>query len=65
MPTTVYNQTLIYAGKWTGASRRERKCPNFETVAKGIKTRAPLITSLAFYRWTTELQQYRINGIGN
>ena len=36
---------------WTGASWRERKCPNFETVAKGIQTRALTIVSLVFYRW--------------
>ena len=28
---------------------RERKCPNFETVAKGIRTRALSIASPAFY----------------
>ena len=33
--TTVYSQVLIYTAEWTEASWRERKCPNFETVAKG------------------------------
>ena len=33
-----------------GRQWRERKCPIFETVAKGIRTRAPLIASPAFYR---------------
>ena len=33
--TTVYNQVLIYTAEWTGASWREQKCPNFETVARG------------------------------
>ena len=55
MSTTIYSQVLIYSAEWTGASRRERKCPNFETVPKGIRTRAPLIASPAFYRWATAL----------
>ena len=33
--TTVYSQVLMYTAEWTGASCRKRKCPNFETVAKG------------------------------
>ena len=33
--TIVYSQVLIYTAEWTEASRREGKCPNFETVAKG------------------------------
>ena len=34
--TTVYSQVLIYTAEWTGASvERMKKCPNFETVAKG------------------------------
>ena len=33
--TTVYSQVLIYTAESTEASWRERKCPNFETVAKG------------------------------
>ena len=31
---------LIYIDVLTGASWRERQCPNFETVAKGIRIRA-------------------------
>ena len=31
----------------------ERKCPNFDMVAKGIRTRAPTIASPAFYRRAT------------
>ena len=38
--------------QWTGASWRERKCPIFETVAKGIRTRDLFI---AFYCWATAL----------
>ena len=33
-----------------GRQRRQRKCPNFETIAKGVRTRAHLIASPAFYR---------------
>ena len=32
---TVYSQVLIYIAESTGALWRERKCPIFETVAKG------------------------------
>ena len=32
--TTVYSHVLIYTAESTEASWRERKCPNFETVAK-------------------------------
>ena len=39
-----------------GRQWRERKCPIFETVTKGIRTRAHLIVSPAFYRWATALQ---------
>ena len=41
--------------------RREekRKCPNFETVAKGIRTRALSIASPAFYHWATTLRKIR------
>ena len=43
-----YSCTHLYS--WVNwASWRERKCPNFETVAKGIRTRALSIASLAFY----------------
>ena len=50
---TVCSQVLIYTAEWTGASWRERKCPIFEMVAKGIRTRSLLIASPAFYRWAT------------
>ena len=53
--TTVYSQVLIYTAESTEASWRERKCPNFETVAKGIWTRALSIASPAFYHWATML----------
>ena len=48
--TTVYSQVLIYTAESTEAPWSERKCPNFETVAKGIRTRA-----LSFYHWATAL----------
>ena len=35
--TTVYSQVLIYTAHWTEVSWRERKYPNFETVAKGFE----------------------------
>ena len=38
-----------------GRQWRERKCPLFETVAKGIRTRAHLIASPAFYHCATAL----------
>ena len=38
-----------------GRQWRERKCPIFETEAKGIRTRAHLIASSAFYRKDTAL----------
>ena len=39
--TTVYSQVLhIYTAESTEASWSERKCPNFETVTTGIRTRA-------------------------
>ena len=38
--TTVYSKVLIYIRGWTGVSWIEPKWPNFETVAKGIRTRA-------------------------
>ena len=31
------------------------KCPNFETVTKGVRTQTILIVSAAFYRWATAL----------
>ena len=56
--TTVYSRVLICAAEWTRASWRERKCPNVKTVAKGIRTRAHLITSPAFYHWATALHKH-------
>ena len=47
---TVYSQVLIYTAESTEASWSERKCPNFETVTTGIRTRALSIASPAFYR---------------
>ena len=44
-----------HTAEWTKASWREQKCPNFETVAKGIRTRALSIVSPAFYHWATML----------
>ena len=51
----VYSQVLIYTAEATESSWSERKCPNFETVAKGIRTRALSIASPAFYHWATAL----------
>ena len=48
--TTVYSQVLIYTAESTEASWSERKCPNFETVTTGIRTRAISIASPAFYQ---------------
>ena len=48
--TTVYSQVLIYTAESTEASWSERKCPNFETVTQGIRTRVLLIASPAFYQ---------------
>ena len=48
--TTVYSQVLIYTAESTEASWSERKCPNFETVTAGIRTRALSIASPAFYQ---------------
>ena len=31
-----HHRLFIYTGEWTEASWRERKCPNFETVAKWV-----------------------------
>ena len=53
--TTVYSQVLIYTAESTGASWRERKCPNFETVTTGIWTLALSIASSALYHWATVL----------
>ena len=35
------------------------KCPNFKTVAKGIRTRALSIASPAFYHWATAFRKIR------
>ena len=43
-----------YPVHWT-AQWRERKCPNFETVAKGIWTRDLSLASPAFYHWAIAL----------
>ena len=48
--TTVYSQVLIYTAESTEASWSERKCPNFETVTTGIRTRALSIASPAVYQ---------------
>ena len=48
--TTVYSQVLIYTAESTEASWSERKCPNFETVTTGIRTRDLSIASPAFYQ---------------
>ena len=55
MPTTVYSQVLIYTAESTEAPWRERKCPTFETVAKGIRTRALSLASPAFYHYRAPL----------
>ena len=55
LSTTVYSQVLIYTDEWTEASWRELKCPNVETVAKGIRTRARFIASSEFYCRATGL----------
>ena len=48
--TTVYSQVLIYTAESTETSWSERKCPTFETVTTGIRTRALSIASPAFYQ---------------
>ena len=48
--TTVYSHVLIYTAESTEASWSERKCPNFQTVTTGIRTRALSIASPAFYQ---------------
>ena len=49
--TTTYSMVLMYTVEWTGASWRKWKCLIFETVAKGIRTRALSIEYPAFYLW--------------
>ena len=46
--TTVYSQIFICTAEWTGASRRERKFPSFETVSKGFRSQALSIANPAF-----------------
>ena len=58
-------QVLVYTAEWTETLWRERKFPNFETVAKGIRTRAHLIGSPAFYRWAAVLHCMVMRGITN
>ena len=63
--TTVYSQVLIYTAESTEASWSEIKCPNFETVTTGIRTRALSIASPAFYqlsyRWFNLLTEASVN----
>ena len=51
------SQVLIYTAEWTEASWRERKCPNFETAAEGIWTRALSVEKPEFYSWATGLHK--------
>ena len=60
--TTVYSQVLIYTAESTEASCSERKCPNFETVTTGIRTRALSIASPAFYQLSYRAPQIRAPG---
>ena len=60
MSTTVYSQVLIYTAELTGASIERKKMPNHRNGSKaGIRTRAHLIASPAFYRWATVLHERR------
>ena len=63
MSTTVCSQALIYTAASTEAPWRERKCPNFETVSTGIRTRALSIASPAFYHWATALHGARYRSV--
>ena len=47
--------TNLYSWVDRGDSEENEKCPIFETVAKGIRTRALSIASPAFYHWATAL----------
>ena len=50
---TTNSQVIIYTAEWTEASWRDRKCPNFETVAKGgFESR---LSQLWVWHSTTEL----------
>ena len=50
---------LIYTAQWTGPC--ERKCPIFETVAKGIRTRALSADSPMFYHSEVTKLYFSIN----
>ena len=58
--TTVYSQVLIYTAESTEASWSERKCPNFETVTQGIRTRVLSIASPAFYQLSYRAPLYQV-----
>ena len=58
--TSVYSQVLIYTAESTEASWSERKCPNFETVTTGIRTRALSIRHST--NWATALHRARCRG---
>ena len=53
--TTVYSQVLIYTAESTEASWSERKCPNFETVTTGIRTRVSRLRVRHSTNWATAL----------
>ena len=48
----LFSQALIYTAKWTGASWREWKCPNFKMILVKMGFKLSIV-SLAFYRWAT------------
>ena len=58
-PLSIARYTCIQLSK-LGCQWRERKCPNFETVAEGIRTRALSIASPAFYHCATALHKVRL-----
>ena len=51
-PLSIARHSFIQLSQ-QGRQWRERNCPVFETVAKGIRTRAHLLASPAFYHWAT------------
>ena len=51
-PLSIARYSFIQLSR-QGRQWREGKCPIFQTVAKGIRTRAHLIASPAFYHWAT------------
>ena len=58
-PHTVYSQVLIHTAEWTGASWRERKCSNFETVTKGrFEPGLTWLRMSTFHRRTTALHKH-------